>query len=271
MVKKEKDLIGFAHKVISFRMNVIKACKTKGIMPPTDEQISDYINNYGLNFEDFMADFTEHEGMFRCLRTSLEDFKAEINSIQWGNKPTDDEIVAFFNKNGNNIEMFCNQHTIKNMNHIERKTYLKTIEKLSEEKLVKLWNTFIGESALYDEDSYIYDLESQKDCNFLGGRMTPQEIKYLTSLNTRYVQWFSLNGNSIKGRTDENIKRIITAYWGEIFERIMLYPSAYNFDVEVFCKGDASTYFDDVFFPVIAKEIGYIVDGDKGTIKKIEK
>jgi hypothetical protein len=26
-----------------------------------------------------------------------------------------------------------------------------------------------------------------------------------------------------------------------------------------------------VFFPVIAKEIGYAIDGDKGTIKKIEK
>ena len=51
MVEKEKDLIGFAHKVISFRMNVIKACKAKGITPPTDEQISDYISNYGLNEE----------------------------------------------------------------------------------------------------------------------------------------------------------------------------------------------------------------------------
>ena len=36
MVEKEKDLIGFAHKVISFRMNVIKACKAKGIDAPTD-------------------------------------------------------------------------------------------------------------------------------------------------------------------------------------------------------------------------------------------
>lgn len=65
MVEKEKDLIGFAHKVISFRMNAIKACKAKGIDAPTDEQISDYINNYGLHFKDFMADFTEHEGIFR--------------------------------------------------------------------------------------------------------------------------------------------------------------------------------------------------------------
>lgn len=263
----EKDLIGFAHKVISFRMNVIKACKTKGIMPPTDEQISDYINNYGLNFEDFMADFIEHEGMFRCLRTPLEDFKAEINSIQWGNKPTDDEIVAFFNQHGNNIEMFCNQHTIKDMKPLECKVYLKTLEMLPTEGLVLLWNLFIKESAIYGEDNYIYDLESQKDCNFLGGRMTSQEIKYLTSLNARYVQWFSLNGNSIKGRTDENIKRIITAFWGEIFERIMLFPTCYQ---RLMGNQWGIEYFDEIVWPVITKEIGIEICTETNEIKYFE-
>ena len=80
MVEKEKDLIGFAHKVIDFRTNVIKACKAKGIDAPTDEQISDYINDYGLHFEDFMADFIEHEGMF-CLQSPLEKFKKMISEI----------------------------------------------------------------------------------------------------------------------------------------------------------------------------------------------
>jgi hypothetical protein len=131
MVEKEKDLIGFAHKVISFRMNVIKACKAKGIDVPTDEQISNYINGYGLHFEDFMADFTEHEGMFRCLRTPLEEFKDKIKEISWGTPPTEEEILAFFNKNGNNIGLFCNQRTISKMKPLERKIYLKTIEVLS--------------------------------------------------------------------------------------------------------------------------------------------
>lgn len=123
MVEKEKDLIGFAHKVISFRMNAIKACKAKGIDAPTDEQISDYINNYGLHFEDFMADFTEHEGIFRCLRTPLEEFKDEIKKISWGTPPTEEEILAFFNKNGNNIGLFCNQHAISKMKPLERKKF----------------------------------------------------------------------------------------------------------------------------------------------------
>ena len=149
MVEKEKDLIGFAHKVISFRMNAIKACKAKGIDAPTDEQISDYINNYGLHFEDFMADFTEHEGIFRCLRTPLEEFKDEIKKISWGTPPTEEEILAFFNKNGNNIGLFCNQHAISKMKPLERKIYLKTIEVLPTEGLVALWNLFIEESAHY--------------------------------------------------------------------------------------------------------------------------
>jgi hypothetical protein len=269
----EKDLIGFAHKVISFRMNVIKACKAKGIDAPTDEQISDYIKDYGLHFEDFMADFTEHEGMFRCLQSPLEKFKKMVSEITFSTKPTDEEIVTFFNTYGDNVSLFCEQRTIMEMNHIERKTYLKTIEKLSEEKLVKLWNTFIEESAHYGEDSYIYDLSDLEDSKFLSEHMDGAQLKTISNMvtlnNTRFIQWLNLNDGSICEKSD--IKHTITAFWSEIFERIMLYPSAYNFDVEVFCKGDASTYFDDVFFPVIAKEIGYAIDGDKGTIKKIEK
>ena len=273
MVEKEKDLIGFAHKVISFRMNVIKACKAKGIDAPTDEQISAYINDYGLHLDDFMSDYTEHEGMFRCLQSPLEKFKKMVSEITFSTKPTDEEIVSFFNTYGDNIQLFCEQRTIKEMNPIERKTYLKTIEKLSEEKLVKLWNTFIEESAQYGEDSYIYDLTDKVDGKFLADHMDDAQLKTICNMATmgvRFIQWLRLNDGSICGKSD--IKHTITAYWSEIFERIMLYPSAYdNFDVEVFCEGDGSTYFSDVFFPVIAKEIGYIVDGDKGTIKKIEK
>jgi len=89
--------------------------------------------------------------------------------------------------------------------------------------------------------------------------------------NIRFIQWFSLNGNSIKANSEDDIKSTITCFWSEIFERIMLYPSAYNFNVEIYSEGDGSTYFDDVFFPIIAKEVGYLIDGDKGTITEIEK
>lgn len=270
MVEKEKDLIGFAQKVISFRMNVIKACKAKGIDVPTDEQISDYINGYGLHFEDFMADYTEHEGMFHCLKTPFEEFKSELAEITFSTKPTDDEITAFFQANGNNVLLFCEQRTIKEMSPIVRKTYLNTAEKLSEEKVAKLWNTFIEESAKYGEDSYIYDLANEDDGKFLANHMDGAQLRTICKMATkgvRFVQWFNLNEGTICEK--KNIKQIIVAYWEEIFERIMLYPSAYNFSVEIYCDGDGSTYFDDVFFPIIAKELGYIVDGDKGVIKHI--
>ena len=273
MVEKEKDLIGFAHKVIGFRMNVIKACKAEGIDAPTDEQIGAYINDYGLHLDDFMADYIEHEGMFRCLKTPLEKFKDEIYRVEWGNKPTYDEIVAFFNTNGNNVSLFCEQRAIKGMKPLVRKTYLKTIEKLSEEKLVKLWNSFIEESELYGLDSYIYDLANENNSRYLWKHMDEAQLKTINNMvtqnNTRFIQWFNLNDGSICEKSD--IKHTITAYWSEIFERIMLYPSAYNFNVEIYCEGNASTYFDDVFFPIIAKEVGYLIDGDKGTIKEIEK
>ena len=253
-------------------MNVIKACKGKGIMPPTDEQISDYINDYGLHFEDFMADFTEHEGMFRCLRTPLEDFKAEVNSIQWGNKPTEDEIVAFFNQHGNDIEMFCNQRTIKNMKPLERKVYLKTLEMLPIEGLVLLWNLFIEESGIYGEDSRIYDLSNLEDSKFLSEHMDGAELKTISNMvtqnDTRYIQWFNLNGNSIKGKTDEDIKHTITAFWSEIFERIMLFPLYYQ---RLMGNQWGIEYFDDIVWPIITKEVGIEICTETNEVKYITK
>lgn len=227
LVEKEKDLIGFANKVISFRMNVIKACKAKGIKPPTNEQISDYINDYGFYFEDFMADYTEHEGMFRGL-TSYSP--------------------------------------------LEQKILDKTLT-LSDDVLRELWNSFVDESGIYGEDSFIYDLSSERDSAYLGEHMTDEELlatcKLVANDNVRYIQWLSCNDSSI--RIVNDIKPIIKAYWGEIFERIMLYPCCYGFDVQIYAEGDGSTYFDDVFFPIIAEEVGYKIDGNKGTITKIEK
>lgn len=266
MVEKEKDLIGFAHKVISFRMNAIKACKAKGIDAPTDEQISDYINNYGLHFEDFMADFTEHEGIFRCLRTPLEEFKGEIKKISWGTPPTEEEILAFFNKNGNNIGLFCNQHAISKMKPLERKIYLKTIEVLPTEGLVALWNLFIEESAHYGEDSYIYDLKNPEDVKFLRGRMENLEMQTIRNMieeRVRYVQWFALTDKSIQGRTDDNIQRIITAYWSEIFARIMIFPSCYQRLMGI-------EYFDEIVWPIITKEVGIEICTETNEMKYCE-
>lgn len=222
------NLVEKAQKVIGFRLQIINACKKQGVTAPSDEQIGEYINQgYGMNVNDFMADWTEHEGMFR--------------------------IVDAYSP-------------------LEQKTLDATL-KLSDDLLRELWNTFITESAIYGEDSHIYDLADAKDSKFLGEHMDNEELLaaclIVTKDKGRYIQWLSLNDNSIK--VVKSIKNIIKAYWGEIFERIMLYPCCYQLDVEVYAEGDGSTYFDDVFFPIIAEEVGYKVDGNKGTITKIEK
>ena len=103
--------------------------------------------------------------------------------------------------------------------------------------------------------------------------MTKEELLEVclcvTEKDAQYIQWFNCNNNDIKVVKD--MKSIIKAYWGEIFERIMLYPSCYGFNVQIYAEGDGSTYFDDVFFPVIAEEVGYKIDGGKGTFTKIDK
>lgn len=233
MVEKEKDLIGFAHKVISFRMNVIKACKAKGITPPTDEQISDYINDYGLHFEDFMADFTEHEGMFRCLKTPLEQFVDDVNKMPWGkNQPSSDEIEKFFNKNGNNISLFCQQVIVSKMKPLERKIYLKTIETLPTEGLVLLWNLFIEESGLCENYRIIHFDKYPKD-----------EI-------------------------DNEIRRIITEFWGEIFKQVMVFPTSYE---HLFGNEWGMNYFDEIVWPIVTKEIGIDICTETNEMEYIEK
>jgi len=273
MEEKKKDLITFSKQVISFRMNVIKACKEKNIEVPTDEQISDYINDYGLHLADFMADYIEHEGMFRCLKTPLEAFKEKVNGIEWGNKPSDEQIEKFFAKNGDNLPLFCKIQNIASMKPLERKMYFKTIQALTAPYLVKLWNVFIEESALYGEDSYIYDLQSKKDVNFLRDELSDDEFEDMKSIvcreNANYVQYFFTDNKRINPHNDDDIECVITAYWGEIFERILCFPSAY-----MVLNGDGDNhidYFEEVVWPILLKEVGIKYDESNYTIEYIEK
>ena len=261
-MEEKMNLIENARKLLGFRLAVINACKKNNIDAPTDEQISEYVNGYGRNVDDFMADYMGHEGMFRYLRTPLEDFKDEISKIAWGNEPTEEEVITFFNEHGNDIDTFLEQKRVKEMQPIVRKTYLATIDKLNEKELVNLWNAFIEESALYGEDSYIYDLEDEDDVAFLSEHMNHDEANKVFDMakdGVRFIQWLATNDGTIK--KVEDIKKTISAFWEEIFERIMIFPTAYDLD--------KTFYFCNVFFPVIAKEIGYEIDVSHGTLSQI--
>lgn len=275
-MEKKLNAVEYAIKVTSFRKLVRDICRKKGLEYPSDKKIAEWIEQgYGMeNIDDFIKDYTEKEGIFR---TPLADFMDKVNEITWSKKPTEDEIKAFVAANGYDFGKFIKERTIASYEPLERDTLMATL-KLTDDKLVKLWNEFIKESALYGEDSYIYDLRDKTDVDFINKNF-PNGIKAeITRINTdfnlhgktlRFIQWYNLNGGKVYAK--EDIKGIILAYWSDIFERIMLYPSAYNFNVEIYCEGDGSTYFDDVFFPIIAKGVGYIIDGDKGNITKIEK
>jgi len=263
----ELNLVEKANKVISFRKVIRDICRKKGLEYPSDDKISEYINKkYGMNVEDFMKDYTEKEGIFRDPTT---EFYNDLIKIEWGeNTPTIENVREFVAKNGYDKQKFINEWVINTYKGVEKNTLTATI-KLTDEVLVQLWNTFIEESAIYGDDSYIYDLTNEHDIKVLRGSMKPSDWAKVKALSSRFIQWYNLNDGDIAAK--KNIKGIIIAYWGEIFSRVMLYPSAYSFDVNLYTEGDGSTYFDDVFFPVIAKEIGYNINGDKGTIEKIKK
>jgi hypothetical protein len=267
---EKMNIVERANKVLSFRKVIRDLCRKKGLEYPSDDKIAEWINQcYGWEVEDFMKDYTEHEGIFR---TPLADFMERVNAITWANKPTEDEIKAFVATNGYDLSKFIKQRTIASYEPLERDTLMATL-KLTDDKLVKLWNEFIEESAKYGEDSYIYDLTKESDLRSLRSHMTPNKFVEICRLakdnNTKYVQWFNLNDGEMSAKTD--IKGIIIAYWSDIFERVMLYPYAYQFEVEKYAEGDGSVFFDDVFFPILTERLGWHIDGDKGTITKIEK
>lgn len=275
----ELNIIEKANKIITFRKYIREECRKKGLEYPSDEKIAEYIADCGgddcvYDLNDFMCDYENKIGVFK---DPFNDFKAEVFKYSWTTPPSDEEMRSYVAENGYDVQGFLRYRIINTMRPLEKATLLATL-KLDDVCLVELWNEFIEESCLYGEDSYIYDLTASKDIQFIQKNFPNDKKAELTRLirnaklhgkELRFFQWFNLNDNEIHVKDD--IKGIIIAYWGEIFERVMLYPLAYEFKVEKYAKGDGSTYFDDVFFPCIAEMVGYKIDGSKGTITKIEK
>lgn len=246
------NIIERANKILTFRKYIREECRKKGLEYPSDEKLAEYINNennYDVN--SFMDMFTNKRGIFK---DPMDEFKAQLNEIEWGTKPTDEEIAAYVAENGYNVHGFITHHVINTYKGFEKATLLRALA-LDVAELVKLWNKFIEEGALYGEDSYIYDLENDRDRIYLTNNM-PKDLRAeltrkinnakLHGNEVRFIQWFALNDNSIHIKTD--IKGIIVAYWGEIFERMMGYPM---------CYGD---FFENIFWTECVGALGYNMD-----------
>ena len=263
-----ENCIDFSNAVLQMRFQIMNSCKDKGLEPPTDKQISDYIIGYGVNVKDFMADYEEGEGMFSDL--AFKRFKTKVYAINWVKTPTEGELVEFFKEHGNDFGKFLETRNTCTMTDAEKVTYLGTIRMLSEEKLVDLWNAFIEEGTAYGKDSHIFDIKNEKEIkdsfsHFINGE---EKIKSVLGSENRYFQWFY---DEEMPHVAGDIKDTIVGYWTDIFERIMMYPSAYEFDVELWSEGDCSTYFSDVFFPNLATLLGYRVDGGNCKIEYVGK
>lgn len=260
------NIIERANKVLTFRKYIREECRKKGLEYPSDEKISEYINDgcaYDVN--DFMGDYVNKIGVFK---DPFDDFKAEVDKIGFDNKPTEAEMREFFNKNGNDIKGFIRETNIKSYNGLVKETLVATL-KLSTMTLVALWNTFIEESAKYGEDSYIYDICKQNDLNFIDANFPKDKIAEITRIirnaklhnkEVRLFQWFNLNDNQI--HVIEDIKDTIAAFWDEIFERIMICPNAYELGVD---------YFTAIFWGVCMKHLGYAYDEHSNELKTIQK
>ena len=175
--------------------------------------------------------------------------KAHVKAMERVLDKPDTDAVEIFN-----IGTGRGLSTLEVVEGFEKATLLRALA-LDDAELVKLWNKFIEEGALYGADSYIYDLEKGDDRIFLTNHM-PKDLRAeltrkinnakLHGNEVRFVQWFALNDNSVHIKTD--IKGIIVAYWSEIFERMMGYPM---------CYGD---FFENIFWTECVGVLGYNMD-----------
>ena len=263
--------VEFAIKVTSFRKKIREICTKKGLEYPSDSKISEYINDCGgldcvFDINDFMSDYETKDGVFR---DPFIDFKAEIDKYAWAEKPTEEEMREYITEHGYDVKGFLRQHTINKYNPLEREVLLATLTNLKPYQMVQLWNKFIEESAMYGDDSYIYDLNETDDLNMLRKNMTPSMWASVVALKARYVQWFNLNDGKIQKLDEDDIKGSIIAYWSDIFPRFLVWGECY----EKIGKGteDEMHYFDFIVRPIFCKYLGYNYDPSKGTIEEIKK
>ena len=141
--------------------------------------------------------------------------------------------------------------------------------KLDDSVLVELWNAFIEESALYGDDSSIFDLTDPKDCKILSKMgLCGDDLSKVFKVAMDGIRFIQIPYSS-DVKSFRNLKDVISGYWDEIFDRIMLYPRAYNFRVRLFDKDDMTCYFDDVVFPFFAEKCGYKIDVYNSSISRV--
>ena len=188
------NLVERANKIITFRKYIRDECRKKGLEYPSDAKISEYIADCGgdecvYDLNDFMGDYENKIGIFK---DPFDDFKAEVSKHDWI-KTTDEEMRDFITEQGYNVRGFLRYKIIGSYKPLEKDILVATLSKLTASQLVQLWNKFIEESAVYGEDSYIYDLTKQDDVNLLRGGLKPSEWAKVVGFKCRYVSWHNLN------------------------------------------------------------------------------
>ena len=166
------------------------------------------------------------------------------------------------------INNFFIQNNIVNCSESEKKEEkkndvfvnraLEETLKLPSHVLRNIWNTFIDESSLYGEDSYVYDSEDYDDLEDLHENiMSEMEFNRIFKAVKikRYFQyvWTSQNHNTI------NIvdpKDLITRYWGDVITSIINFPYCYKVFYPASDKKNPFFYYEEVVVPIVCERIG---------------
>jgi len=248
-------LVENAKKVVGFRLQIINACKRNGVSIPSDEKISEYINQgFGMNVANFMHDYTNNKGVFK---SPLMEFAEKVwATCKKGEQcPTLEELAQWGESHDYNVDAYLLGRKIDAYyKGLERNTLIETLNKLDDVWLVCLWNKFVESSMKVGEDSHIYDMACPRELSALINYAKDDfgKLGEFVLDNINNVRFFQYIEGVYIPKID--IKGTIICFWGDIFEDIMKFPSVYqSFE----CNGDVLKYFFPTIFPLISGELGY--------------
>ncbi len=179
---------------------------------------------------------------------NADEFMGDYRYVLSPNKDKSFKTFAYILNN--DISKVRVDDIVKEYSGIEHKTLRKVMQDLDDFGCFTLWNDFLDESAKYGDDNYAFDLQDTTDIVILtenGTIENNQALKEMIDIYGRMVYFPNGKVKTFKG------KEMIATYWGDIFERVLLYPFAYT---------DSAKYSltDDVFIPCMAEMLGYEID-----------
>lgn len=187
--------------------------------------------------------------------------------------PSDDKISEYIN-GGYSMELkaFMDDYTHfegvfrqpkRELRPFELATLNTTLAKLTDAELAVLYNVFIEDIGA--ENGSVFDLANGGQVKYIEQTYGIGVMRRLSPMVTNgHIRFVHIYNDGVKieiTAIEEGIKEWIKGYWGEIFDRLMMFPEVYEYDYK-----EGASYFTTIIAPIMVKFLGYAIDWQKNEV-----